>query len=259
LGYFYFDESIHERAGFILGAYVYSPDDLSPSVYAQIKAVGLRPGIDEFKSSTKMDKDPQRQLLRDKIKELLWSAWAKVGLVVIPLQERSHLGEEALRGLEKIIRVNDLRGGKAHQVFFDEGISFKDGSLFVKELKLNDCCEFHFKQNSRLLGGLQIADMVAHTMSVMLLETLGIVNKEVRIGRDEGYRNDFDVNLSFVLWASIRHHLFTMDRIAVVDDQIPGFMVDTGSYAVYIAESCSSSLRDAVEKRFGECYLGCIH
>lgn len=88
MGYFYFDESIHERAGFILGAYVYSLDDLSPSVYAQIKAVGLCPGIDEFKSSAKMDKDPQQQLLRDKIKELLGNAFAKVGLVVIPCKLR---------------------------------------------------------------------------------------------------------------------------------------------------------------------------
>ena len=51
MGFFYFDESIHERAAFILGAFVYSPNDLSAAVAAALSSVGLQAGKDEFKSS----------------------------------------------------------------------------------------------------------------------------------------------------------------------------------------------------------------
>lgn len=51
---FYFDESIHHQANFILGAFVYSDVDLDADVAEALEQSGLRPGIDEFKSGSSL-------------------------------------------------------------------------------------------------------------------------------------------------------------------------------------------------------------
>lgn len=45
MGHFYFDETIQERGGFIIGAFVYSPNDVTPEVFSAIEQVGMRPRI----------------------------------------------------------------------------------------------------------------------------------------------------------------------------------------------------------------------
>ncbi len=179
MGYFYIDESIHDRAGFMLGAFVFSKNDLTPLVYKAIKSCGLKPGVDEFKSSTIMSKNPIRQVLRNRINKLLFNV--KLGLVVVPSNERRNFGFEVLQGLNKIILCNELIGEK-HHVYIDEGILFRDRAHMIENLELSNCCEIHVDQNSIIIGGLQVADLTAHSMSIMLLETLGIINKKVKAG-----------------------------------------------------------------------------
>ncbi|MFH0777999.1 MAG: hypothetical protein V2A71_05135 [Candidatus Eisenbacteria bacterium] len=55
MGFFYFDESIHDRAGFILGAWVCSQSDLTPVVNKAIAEAGLQPGMHEFKSGARRE------------------------------------------------------------------------------------------------------------------------------------------------------------------------------------------------------------
>lgn len=50
VSHIYFDESIHDRGGFILGAFVVGRDAL-PGVSSALTAVGLVPGESEYKSS----------------------------------------------------------------------------------------------------------------------------------------------------------------------------------------------------------------
>jgi hypothetical protein len=54
MGYFYFDESIHPREGFILGSFVGSPCDESAQVERALAETGFQPGVDEFKSGSRM-------------------------------------------------------------------------------------------------------------------------------------------------------------------------------------------------------------
>lgn len=145
MGYFYVDESIHDRAGFILGAYVFSPHDLTPQVFMKLEAVGLRPSVDEYKSSAKMSKDAKQRALRNELKELLWNV--KLGLVVVPSDERQNLGTESLLGLKKIILANELLE-EQHHVYFDEGIVFRSSARVVEELGLSARCEIHADQDS---------------------------------------------------------------------------------------------------------------
>ena len=60
MGFFYFDESIQQRAEFIVGAFVYSETDLTPAVFKAISGAGLEPRVDEFKSGMQMDSRPDQ-------------------------------------------------------------------------------------------------------------------------------------------------------------------------------------------------------
>ncbi|WP_150123965.1 hypothetical protein [Methyloversatilis sp. RAC08] len=106
MGHFYFDETIQERGGFIIGAFVYSTNDVTPEVYSAIEKVGLRPGVDEFKSGTRMDRSPKQAELRSRLMEILSNT--RVGIVVVPTTERALLGHHALLGLRKILSANGL-------------------------------------------------------------------------------------------------------------------------------------------------------
>ena len=101
MGYFYFDETKQERAGFIIGALVYSPNDVTTKVYAALEEVGLRPGFDEFKSGARMDSNPKLAELRSHLSEVLRKT--SIGVVVTSVAERAMLGREALLGLRKIL------------------------------------------------------------------------------------------------------------------------------------------------------------
>ncbi len=257
MGFFYVDESIHERGDFILVSFVYSSLDLTPIVFEEIRSVGLIPGTDEFKSSSRMDSDEKRKRLRDKLKGML--KHIKLGLAIIPCKNRDVLGKEILLGLRKIIFANNL-DTITHHVFFDDGIAFNNRELEIKNSGLSRICEFHFGQDSRTIGGIQMADMAAHTLSVMLLEKLGLVTKSVKAGSNSGYDPDLDIGIGFEMWATLRYNFFTQDNINLNDfDPITSRTLDTGTYALYISRDCSPEVRSAAERRFNENYLGCIH
>jgi hypothetical protein len=50
MGLFHFDESLHPKAGFALGVFVYSEGSLNAPVSTALLQSGLIPGHDEFKS-----------------------------------------------------------------------------------------------------------------------------------------------------------------------------------------------------------------
>jgi len=169
MGFFYFDESIHVRGGFIVGAFVYDDRDLTPAVFESLAKAGLQPKIDEFKSSAKMRSQPEQAKAREHLRDLLNAV--RTGLVVVPGARRESLGDEAIAGLAKILKKNQL-DLVPHKIFIDQGIMVSDavGETFCNGPgKLS---ELHLKQDSKLIGGIQLADLAAHSMSVMLLEQL---------------------------------------------------------------------------------------
>jgi hypothetical protein len=258
MGYFYFDESIHERAGFILGAFVFGAEDPDPDIVAGIRRCGLDPLTDEFKSSVRMDDNPKQVQLREALQRTLRYGF-RLGVVVVPSAERSNLGREALLGLTKIISANDLTTER-HEAHFDEGVfsSKQEGDRLARAIGSDRYCELQFRQDSRLVRGLQLADLVAHTCATMLLETLGVVTKDVKAGPGSGYDPDLDLNLGFELWAGIRYQFFNgglPERAESLEDMV----VDVANYGLHIAKTASDELRSAALKRFGESYYGCIH
>jgi hypothetical protein len=123
---FFFDESIHRRGEFVLGAYVYGPDP-NEAVSRALALVGLDPERDEFKRSAKMIEHPEQQMLCRELRNILHMSYS-YGVVVAPYEERQTLGREAILGLVKICQANGLADTR-DKVYFDEGVFPKKQSL----------------------------------------------------------------------------------------------------------------------------------
>ena len=254
---FYIDESIHERGGFILGAYVYGPNPNSKITHALLKC-GLRPGTDEFKSSATMSQHLEQVALREELRDVLGGNF-QIGVLVMPSTERRELGREALCGLRKFVMANDLTQ-KGLRAFIDEGFfsSREEAKQLAMTVEIDDLCQIEAEQDSREIKGLQLADLVAHTCATMLLETLGLVSKQVKAGPHSGYDPDLELDLGFELWAGIRYLFFNGELPSTVESN-EGMIVDVASYGLHVPAACSQELREAAIERFGESYLGCIH
>jgi hypothetical protein len=243
MGNFYFDESKHEIGNFIIGAYVYSEKDIADDVDRALLSVGLKPKVDEYKSSS-CKNDNVRHALRSSLFEILRAT--SIGLVIIPYDQSNILGHEALKGVVKICTNNDLTNIN-HNMYFDEGIYIPKHYPSYLNIYKN--------QDSKLVGGIQLADLAAHTFSQMLLEHLGVKRKVL---------SDFgDSTIGFEMWTNVRHNLFSKSRYGSFEsagyDPMEFSTVNTEDYAVHVADSCSNQLKHAVHERFGTMYLGCIH
>jgi hypothetical protein len=258
VGFFYFDESIRERGGFILGAFIYSKTDLSLAVSDALAAAGLQPRKDEYKSRF-LDADmPERTVLRNHLYTLLEKV--KVGATIVPATQPRSVGDEALLALTKILVANSL-ADTSHRAFFDEGITF--GRAGIENFRKRfPACQINEAQDSRLVGGIQAADLAAHTMGTMLLEEQGLVSKQIKAGEYSGYLPEMELPLGFKLWSILRYSFFMSPQPEGDNnppESIPEPLFNVEDYGLYVAPSCSPELRDAAIQRFGKSYLGCIH
>ena len=182
MGFFYFDESIQDKGGFVIGAFVYSETDLTPVVFDALAAAGLKPGIDEYKSGTRMVARPEQVETRWRLRALLMNV--RAGIVVAPLADRRLFGNKALTALKKILMANSLTENP-HQVFFDKGIAIASLSEKAFSKGIGALCELNMDQDSPKIGGIQLADLAAHYMGVMLLE-----HREVPAGLHDAARGE---------------------------------------------------------------------
>jgi hypothetical protein len=258
MSHFYFDESIHERGGLIAGAYVYGPD-ADAEVLAAVRRVGLRAGADEFKSSARMSHSPEQVALRAELQKIL--AAYRVAVLVTSVNARSSLGVDALRALDQFSRANDLAGRTTLTAFLDQGLfdSPRQAAELSKAIGLHQYCDVRSEQDSRVVGGLQLADLVAHTAGVMLLQILGLMRKQVKAGPDSGYDPAMELDLGFELWTGLRYRFFHAGPVAGQDEMYQGVLMEIGPNGLYISDVCPPELRTAAQHRFGQCYLGCIH
>jgi hypothetical protein len=252
MGFFYFDESVHSRGNFALGAFAYSESSLEKPIAEALRESGLRPYIDEFKSGSLMTKHPEQARARDLLRSVL-TRNCQIGIVVSPSSPLELLGREALRGLHKILSTNSFVS-KIHDVFLDEGILASDATDAPEH------CSLHFEQDSVTVLGLQIADLVAHTCATMLLARLGLTEKTIKAGPNSGYDPDGDMPLEFELWAGLRWNFFAAAQppYETWKSQLD-FQVDVESRGLHISDACDEAVKTATLSRFGRMYLGCIH
>lgn len=256
MGTFYFDESMHDDGGFILGAFVYTEQDIEGEIRNVFKKLNLNVGIDEFKSSVKMAANPNMKILRKELREILLVC--RIAVVVIPKSDRKVLGYEAFACLLKVLKNNKLLPS-VHDVYFDEEIfgNLTEAQCLAKEMGLLEFCRIHFEQNSKHVLGIQLADLAAHSCATMLREEMGIVTKTTKAGDNSGYDPDTDISIGFELWTRLRHCFFSKD-ISIEQIDEGNFFAEVEPYGLYIAPSCDEKLHTMVIERFGKMHLGCI-
>lgn len=257
MAYLYLDDSKHHRYGFSLAAFVICDADPTEEVSAIFCGNGFDPLSFEYKSSAKMKGDERLQILRSALKFYIGTR-CKVAICVVDGDK--NLGPAALKLLGRSLEHPQL-ARRQHKVFFDGGLfpSTRAATELASGNVALACCELQFEQDSRSLLGIQLADIVAHTCSTMLLETLGHVTKKVLVNQleDTAY-HCMEIELGFEMWAGIRYAFLSQNKANPKDD-FDLANVDVYPWGLLIDDSVSEKIATAAMKHFGENYLGCIH
>ncbi|WP_319412652.1 DUF3800 domain-containing protein [uncultured Cohaesibacter sp.] len=257
MAYLYVDDSKHHTFGFSLAAFVICDTDPTEYITSVFQKLGYDPEEFEYKSSAKMVGDRRFQDLREALKSFIGTQ-CKIAVCVVDGDKR--LGPASLSLLSFALSHPKLEG-QSHKVFFDEGLfrSAKYATIMAEKDATLGCCELHFEQDSRLHLGIQLADIVAHTCSTMLLETLGHVTKKVTLNRPgDSVYHGLEVELGFEMWAGIRYAFLAKNKQNPKDD-FDLANVDVYPWGLFIDDSVSEQISNAAMERFGENYLGCIH
>jgi len=257
MAYFYLDDSKHHRFGFSMAAFVICDSDPTEHVSSAFERFGYDPRDFEFKSSAKMAGDRRLQSLREALRSYL-RGHCKIAVCVVDGDKR--IGPAALKLLSSAL-AHPRFEGQLNKVFFDEGLfqSPRAAADLVDGDATLATCEFYFEQDSKRHLGIQLADIVAHTCSTMLLETLGHVTKKVILDAPgDSVYDGLEVELGFEMWASIRYAFLAKSKQEPKDDLDLAY-VEVFPWGLYIDESVSERIAAAAMARFGENYLGCIH
>jgi len=243
--------------GFCISAFVFCPTDPQAEVEAILAAHGMVLGHDEFKSSTWAQTNSRNAALRDELKDLLLKS-GKIGIAIS--KSPREIPEDAGDLLVKMLR--HLRVGNGpHSVFIDEGIFARAADRTHLQSILNDSkCTIHAEQDSKAIAGIQLADLAAHTCSIMMKDALGLVTKKVRVGENSGYDPNMDTELGFMMFASIRYCF--LGKARPYDDSVPQSQwayTDLTDYGLVVGKYLEESVSAAALSRFASIYIGCIH
>lgn len=214
MAYLFLDDSKHHRSGFSLAAFAICDVDPTEEISALFRKHGFDPSTFEFKSSATMKDDNNLQALRDSLKHFIARNCKMALCVVDSADDTRKLGPASLTLLRGALKHPWLEG-QQHEVFFDEGL-FKHKSaaeaLVASDPELQGC-NFHFEQDSKAVMGIQLADIMAHTCSIMLLDALGDINKKVIVNAPgDSVYDGLEVELGFEMWAGIRYVFLSQNK-----------------------------------------------
>lgn len=257
MAFIYLDDSKHHHLGFSLCAFVMCDEDPTELVSSIFQDLGFDPSEFEFKSSALMKGEDSLQKLRQRLKAFIGR---RCKIAVCVAHGSKALGPASLELLKNAVSHPWLEG-KQHEVFFDEGLfsSERAANVAVQDVKELKDCSFHFEQDSKEVLGIQLADIVAHTCSTMLLETLGHITKKIIVNapKDTVYHG-LEIELGFEMWADIRYAFLSQNKPDPEDD-FDLVNVDVYPWGLYVDSSVEDAIASAAMERFAENYLGCIH
>jgi len=251
MAYIYFDESHHKRGDFTLGAFVLFDRDPGHEIEAAIARVGLRPGVDEYKSRQPHATDPRWGELRSSLFRL--AGGCRIGLMVATYPDRTPLGVHVLAALAHILRENLI--APPVTVHLDQGLFRSDLRLeqWRKEVGLPEEVELKVECDSRAVHGIQVADLVAHACSIALLGRMGVADKTIW-DEEEG-----EYQLSFEMWARLRYNFLTRELTDPEQQEAASAGLMDSRGGLYVAPGCSALVAERAQDRFGQTWLGCIH
>lgn len=272
----YVDESIHNDFDFVVTAFVFSPPNFNENVFQALKDAGLSPPTDEFKSSARMDENPEMRKARSKIQELAVSQ-TKIA-VFFDHFERETIGKHSLQALQSVLVRNGIDPRKI-VIFFDEDIfpSEQEALRLQKLFHYLEFKNFFPREDSKIRYGIQVADSIAHCFGQILKEELSGQKKLVDIGGEKtGYAKGEMASLGWELLMRFRHCLLTRPMIyngekyneatdPIILDPVNDDPVNYGQHpilngwGIQVSPDSSSTIRESVEKALGRIWLGCIH
>jgi hypothetical protein len=256
MGLFFVDESIHEDDGFIITACVYISQDPSKIISDILESAGFDSNRDEFKSGINFIKYPAMKVVRNNLFKVINSL--QFGIIISPSSSRDKIGEESLRAIATFISANNILSPV--QAYFDQGLfpSVSKAETAKNQLGLS-YIECFFEQNSIVIRGVQLADLVAHTCSMLFKHKLGHPDKIVSYAHSSDPANN-TIELSFELFAKIRYSFFHSNTCIELDytDPIKLSTVAVEPFGLYLSSDCSGDLLEASRRAFGTLYLGCI-
>lgn len=257
MAYLFLDDSKHHSFGFSLAAFVICEADPTEDISSIFRKYGYEPYTFEFKSSAKMQADTDLQRLRGALKNYIGRS-CKIAVCIV--NDDKNLGPAALELLHNAL-VHPRLAGKRHEVFFDEGLfqSRRAADALVEKDNVLQECQFHFEQDSRYVLGIQLADIVAHTCSTMLIEALGHLSKTITVDApNDNVYHGLEVELGFEMWADIRYAFLSQNKPNPQDD-FDLANVDVYPWGLFIDDGVDERIAATAMERFGENYLGCIH
>ena len=272
----YIDESVHQAHRFVVSAFVFSAGRIDQRIARVLWDAGLKPGVDEFKSGTRMAGNPIMQRVREGMLSIANST-AKVGVFIGPY-ERGTLGKHSLQALQSILVRNAIPPPKL-DIYFDGGIfsSPQEARRLHSLFHFLRAARIHPKEDSRKRLGIQLADAVAASFGQIVKEALSGKTKEIDIGGPKtGYPQGSMAPLGWSLLMGLRYAMLTRPMAyrgekysaasdPVVLDPIHDDPVNYGQHpillgwGIQVAPEASDELRRAVEQSLGRIWLGCIH
>lgn len=274
--YCYVDDSIHDNFDFIALAFVFSDIDLDDYVQSALKAANLDPASAEYKSGVRMDRNPAMQIARDGLIRVVRNH-VKVGLVIAQRHHDASLGRQCMQALQSILIRNGI-SPKDLRVHVDEGIftsraqaaQIAQKFIFLSEISLFPC------EKSHVCRGIQVADLVAHTLSQVVRDG---VSESPRLidagGAANGYEEGEMLLLSDLLIAGFGYSMLRRSMVLegqefdpATDPIILALDEDATSYGLYpealgwgvqVSQQVPDVVRNAVFKMLGRIWLGCMH
>lgn len=237
------DESIHASDGFIVTAVVFDEAYLESAIASELQAHGFTAREDEFKSSASMRDNVVLQNLRSAIETVIIRSDARVALLVSAARHRATLGAEIVATVGRLAENNaiDLSSATA---FVDQGIR--------RPRVLPATPAFEFDQNSKLVLGLQAADLVAALGAYIVREALHGPRKYVR-----PYGDDVDAELGWTFKMGLRQNFWRKHPEFTGENFDEWFNAQLLGYGVFLGEDVPPSVGEAVEGVFSGIWLGC--
>ncbi len=246
----YVDESIQDRLGYIVTAFVYAAEDPCFLVAQALTRAGLTPGREEYKSGARMTDKTNLQMLRTELFDILCER-CRIGVLLSPSADRRNLGLHVVSTVLELVRANGL--ATPETVFVDEGITLRGCIAQEQALRFMEGCD------SKVILGLQLADCAAYHCSYVLRERVQGSPKVQTYGAEDGFSEEIEVPLGWTMRTALRYAFFreekdwdTFEDDSFLERKLVG-------YGAFVAGAVPDDIAQEFQREFGQVWLGCVH
>jgi len=199
---------------------------------------GFRPGVDEFKSSMRMDENPSARSLRDDLRHII-ALKSKLAVVVCARSERRQAPQMCVDLLSALVETGAVTTPALASL--DQGLTVTAPEILGLTLDV-EC-------DSKEVVGIQVADCAAAIISRMILAEMGMDQKTILV---EDYPSYVAIELAWSLWRSVRFAMSSGKPI-LGDIEEP----DMEPFGLFVSPGCSPKVRRAAMARLGHVWVGC--